>query len=106
MLPLNRGAYLGLFNLDRGLSYSSARTVSRPKASTRLTPAASRRQGETTRMAMILLGREAAIEFMNAHHDGLGGRPIDLAIASDEGRTRVELALSDQCIPSGQRNMP
>ena len=80
--------------------------VRRPKPSIRLTPAASRRQGETTRMAMMLLGREAAIEFMNAHHDDLGGRPIDLAIASDEGRSRVELALSERCNPSGERSMP
>ena len=78
----------------------------RPKPRIRLTPAASRRQGETTRMAMMLLGREAAIEFMNAHHDDLGGRPIDLAIASDDGRSRVELALSERCNPSGERSMP
>ena len=57
-------------------------------------------------MAMMLLGREAAIEFMNAHHDDLGGRPIDLAIASDDGRSRVELALSERCNPSGERSMP
>lgn len=74
--------------------------------SARLTPAASRRQGETTRMAMLLLGREAAIEFMNTHDESLGGRPIDLAIASDEGRSRVELALSDRCNPSGERELP
>ena len=80
--------------------------MNRPKASARLTPAASRRQGETTRMAMMLLGREAAIEFMNTHDVGLGGRPIDLAIASDEGRSRVELALSDRCNASGERELP
>lgn len=52
-------------------------------------------------MAIKLLGTEAAIEFMNAHHDGLGGRPIDLAVASEEGRSRVELALSDRrALPS------
>lgn len=80
--------------------------MSRPKESARLTPAASRRQGETTRMAMMLLGREAAIEFMNTHDVGLGGRPIDLAIASDEGRSRVERALSGLCYPSGARELP
>lgn len=74
--------------------------------SARLTPAASRRQGETTRMAMLLLGREAAIEFMNTHDERLGGRPIDLAIESDEGRSRVEVALSDRCNPSGERELP
>lgn len=72
----------------------------------RLTAAASRRQGETTRMAMMVLGREAAIEFMNRHDEALGGRPIDLAIASDEGRSRVELALSDRCYRSAECEMP
>ena len=80
--------------------------VTRRNSLPRLTPAASRRQGETTRMAMMVLGREAAIEFMNTHSEALGGRPIDLAIASDEGRSRVELALSDRCQPSDEGEMP
>lgn len=82
-----------------------ARIVRRPKPSARLTPAASRRQGETTRLAILILGREAAIEFMNSHDVSLGGRPIDLAIASDEGRSRVELALSVRCYPTGEREL-
>lgn len=49
-----------------------------------------RRQGEITRLAFLLLGREAAIGFLNTAHDGLGGRPLDLATASDEGRNSVE----------------
>ena len=57
-------------------------------------------------MAMLLLGREAAIEFMNTYDEKLGGRPIDLAIESEEGRSRVELALSDQCYPSDKRELP
>ncbi|WP_086437687.1 hypothetical protein [Altererythrobacter xiamenensis] len=72
----------------------------------RLTATASRRQGETTRMAIMVLGREAAIEFMNTHDEALGGRPIDLAIASDEGRARVELALCGYSHPSGEPEMP
>lgn len=47
-----------------------------------------------TRLAMTLLGREAAIEFMNADNVALGARPIDLAVESDEGRNRVESALA------------
>jgi len=92
------------------LSYPTKSTVpffaGRPKPSARLTSAASRRQGDTTRLAILILGRETAIEFMNTHDGGLGGRPIDLAIASDEGRSRVELALSDRCYPSGERDLP
>ena len=57
-------------------------------------------------MAMMLLGREAAINFMNTHDERLGGRPIDLAIESDEGRSRVEVALSDRCYSSGERELP
>jgi hypothetical protein len=49
-----------------------------------------KRQGEITRLAFLLLGREAAIAFLNTAHAGLGGRPLDLATASDEGRNSVE----------------
>jgi uncharacterized protein (DUF2384 family) len=59
----------------------------------RLPPADARRQGEITQLAFLLLGREAAIAFLNSAHDGLGGRPLDLAIASDEGRNSVEAEL-------------
>jgi uncharacterized protein (DUF2384 family) len=59
----------------------------------RLPPADARRQGEITQLAFLLLGREAAIAFLNTDHAGLGGRPLDLAIASDEGRNTVEAEL-------------
>ena len=35
-------------------------------------------------------GRETAIAFLNTAHAGLGGRPLDLATASDAGRNSVE----------------
>jgi hypothetical protein len=64
------------------------------KASTpRLDPAQAKRQGEITRLAFLLLGREAAIAFLNADNAELAGRPLDLATASDEGRNRVEAAI-------------
>ena len=44
---------------------------------------------------MLVLGREAAISFMNAPNDKLGGRPIDLVIKSEEGRALVEGALAE-----------
>ena len=56
----------------------------------RLPPADAKRQGEITQIAFLLLGREAAIAFLNTAHAGLGGRPLDLAIASDAGRNSVE----------------
>jgi uncharacterized protein (DUF2384 family) len=56
----------------------------------RLAPDHARRQGEITQLAFLLLGRETAIEFLNSAHAGLGGRPLDLATASDQGRNSVE----------------
>lgn len=51
----------------------------------RLTEESARRQSDITRLAMQVLGREAAIEFMNDISASLGGRPIDLAVASEDG---------------------
>lgn len=59
----------------------------------RLAPDLARRQGEITRLAFLLLGREAAIAFLNTAHAELGGRPLDLATASDAGRNSVEAEL-------------
>ena len=56
----------------------------------RLDPQQARRQGEITRLAFLLLGRDAAIAFLNGHNAQLSGRPLDLATASDEGRNSVE----------------
>ncbi|CDO36254.1 hypothetical protein [Novosphingobium sp. KN65.2] len=65
------------------------------KTTSRLSQAAARRQGEVTQFAITVLGREAAIEFMNANNAMLGARPIDLVVASDAGRALVEGALSE-----------
>jgi hypothetical protein len=59
----------------------------------RLAPAQARRQGEITRLAFLLLGRDAAIAFLNTANAELDGRPLDLATASDDGRNRVEAAI-------------
>ena len=48
------------------------------------------RQGAITQLAFLVLGREPAIAFLNTAHAGLGGRPLDLATASDAGRNSVE----------------
>ena len=55
---------------------------------------AARRQGEITTLAMKTLGRDEAIAFMNTDNTEMGGRPIDLAVESEEGRARVETALT------------
>lgn len=59
----------------------------------RLAPDSARRQGDITRLALILLGREPAIVFLNADNAALGARPLDLAIASEEGCAQVETEL-------------
>jgi uncharacterized protein (DUF2384 family) len=56
----------------------------------RLPPDQAKRQGEITKLALLLLGREMAISFLNNAHAGLGARPLDLATQSDAGRDRVE----------------
>jgi len=61
----------------------------------RLEPDQLERQGRISRLAFEALGEPAeAITFLNTHHATLGGRPIDLAIASPEGLLDVERALS------------
>ena len=62
--------------------------------SPRLSVDSARRQGEVTRLAMLVLGREAAIAFMNEDNSSLGGRPIDLAVASEDGRRQIEAELA------------
>lgn len=61
------------------------------------TPAISReqavRQGEITRLAFLLLGRDEAIAFLNSDNEALGGRPLALATESIEGRAAVEAEL-------------
>lgn len=59
----------------------------------RLAPDSARRQGDITRLALTLLGREAAIEFLNGEHAELGARPLDIAIASESGCALIEAEL-------------
>ena len=53
------------------------------------------RQGRVVRMAQAALGDVEAVRlFLNSHHQALAGRPIDLAVASDDGLARVEAAIA------------
>jgi hypothetical protein len=38
----------------------------------------------------------AASLFLNSHHDGLGARPLDLAVESDDGLKAVEAAIATE----------
>jgi uncharacterized protein (DUF2384 family) len=60
----------------------------------RLSPESAARQSQVTLLAWKLLGSEAAIAFLNTHHDGLEGRPLDLAVASAAGCEAVERAIN------------
>jgi hypothetical protein len=61
----------------------------------RLAPDQVERQGRVSRLTFEALRQPAAvIAFLNTHDEILGGRPIDLAIASPEGLLRVERALA------------
>ena len=51
------------------------------------------RQGRVVNSALAALGSDDALVFLNTHHRGLGGRPLDLAVASDIGLGAVETAL-------------
>lgn len=53
------------------------------------------RQGRVTMLAWRLLGgRDGAMAYLNAHDETLGGRPLDLAVASVEGCAAVERAIT------------
>ncbi|KQN39411.1 hypothetical protein ASG37_07510 [Sphingomonas sp. Leaf407] len=60
----------------------------------RLTPDQATRQGQVATSAFHHFGgRDAAMAFLNAHDETLGGRPLDLAIASPDGLAAVEAAM-------------
>ena len=51
------------------------------------------RQGLAANAAFAALGVDGARTFLNAHHKGLRGRPLDLAVASEAGLRAVETAI-------------
>jgi hypothetical protein len=66
----------------------------------RLSPEQAERQGRASKTAIEALPSADAIAFLNTHDDALGGRPIDVAVASAEGLTRVEAAVAARCKPA------
>jgi hypothetical protein len=67
----------------------------RPFNAVRLDPAAAVRQGKLASLSYEKFRDFAkAKEFMNTHDETLGGRPIDLAVSSDEGLAAVEAFLT------------
>jgi uncharacterized protein (DUF2384 family) len=62
----------------------------------RLSPREAERQGLASRQAFAVLGRDDAITFLNTMDEALGGRPIDLAVQSDEGLAAVTQLLTQR----------
>jgi uncharacterized protein (DUF2384 family) len=61
----------------------------------RLTPEQAARQGRATKLAIESFAESGdAVAFLNRFDAGLGGRPIDLAVASAPGLVAVEQALA------------
>jgi len=57
-------------------------------------PDQARRQGEVANLAFLHLGgRERAMAFLNNYDTDLEGRPLDIAVASQEGCWRVQRAI-------------
>ncbi|MBX7495703.1 hypothetical protein K3172_07515 [Qipengyuania sp. 6B39] len=52
-------------------------------------------------MAMLVLGREEALDFINGECAELGGRPIDLVRDSDDGRDAVEAEIFRMALARG-----
>jgi len=70
----------------------------------RLEPKSAKRQGDITRLAFLHLGRERAIAFLNADDAALGGRPLELATASDGGFAEVESRLGNLAARTGSHD--
>lgn len=51
------------------------------------------REGRAVRAALATLDSTRAQAFLNTHHAGLSGRPLDLALASQAGLDAVEAVL-------------
>jgi hypothetical protein len=65
------------------------------QAQQRLTPEEAARQGTAARLAWSAFqDRDRVVAFLNGHDEALGGRPIDLAIASEAGLAVVTDAIN------------
>ena len=59
-----------------------------------LSPDELARQGHAVRAAAAALPDAASVRlFLNSHHSGLSGRPLDLAVASAAGLEAVQAAI-------------
>ena len=70
------------------------KTFGRRNDQAKLSPSEADRQGRAVRMAIDLLGSTAAMDFLNGFDPALEGRPIDLAVGSDQGLAAVKALLA------------
>ena len=69
------------------------KTFGRRNDQAKLSPSEAARQGRAVRMAIDMLGSTAAMGFLNGFDPALEGRPIDLAVGSDQGLAAVKALL-------------
>lgn len=72
--------------------------------SSRPAPEQLRRQNSVLQCAWRSLGTASpVIAFLNTHNEELGGRPLHLALESDEGLLRVEGLLGEIALEASER---
>ncbi|HVJ01875.1 MAG TPA: hypothetical protein VM662_06800 [Sphingomonas sp.] len=80
--------------LETGLAEPKPTPFRNKHSTPRLSPAALERQSRVKLLAWNLLGPDSAIAFLNAYNEALGGRAVDVAVASADGCAAVERAIS------------
>lgn len=88
--------------LDPVSETRQTRTFRKAQPLVRFTPQQVNRQNALMRCAWENLpSKEAVIAFLNTHSKELGGEPLTLAIASEEGLRSVERLLVQGSAPEG-----
>jgi len=66
----------------------------------RLAPDITARHGKAASLAFAAFGEAgSALTFLNSHNEALGGRPLDIAGASEQGLVAVQTELSERRLP-------
>jgi hypothetical protein len=88
-------------NAERKSEQSPTRTFRRSQPIIRFSPQQVSRQNDLIRCAWRNLAtKEAVIAFLNTHCDELGGEPLSMAIASEQGLLDAEQMLGRLSAPA------
>ena len=91
-------------SIDGKAQPKRSRTFRKYEPSVRFTPNQAQRQNNLIRSAWQSLGsKEAVIAFLNTTNDGIGGRPLTLALGSDDGLRSAQRLLADIVQPGHLR---